>query len=227
MKLVTFNDIFTKEPKTPSIVLVEGAAGTLKSALCFSLMIDSLKDDEEACGLYLTFEQNWTSHLQNMESLGFKHPENLLHSDYNIMRKQFGNEEIDIKIFDSIMSILEAIYSEKKDKFKIFTLDSLNALYSIMPKEYLESATASFFNRLRELDIVSLLIYEKSLTLPQTTNRERFLADGIISLGIMHGKGDVVRYLQPLKLASSEHSLKKRHLHASKDGIALLGSVYR
>ena len=227
MKLITFKDIFSIMPEPPSIILVEGAAGTLKSALCFSMMIDMMQNNKDSTGLYLTFEQNWKSHLQNMDSLGLEPPANLLHSDYNIMRKEFGSEEIDIKVFDSIMEILISMNREMGDNFKIFTLDSLNALYSIMPEKYIESATLSFFNRLRELNIITLLIYEESPDHPIKSNRERFLADGIISLGIMQSKGDVIRYLQPLKLTSAEHSLKKKHLLATKDGLSLLGAVYR
>jgi len=227
MKLISFEDIFSIQPPTPSIILVEGTAGTLKSALCFSLMINMLNKNNDKCGLYLTMEQNWQSHLKNMKSLGMSAPENLLVSDYNIMRKEFRDEETRINIFDSIISMVEATKMEKGDKFRLLALDSQNALYSIMDREYLDSATVSFFNRLRSMNMITLLIYERSKEQFAKSYRERFLADGIISLGIMHSKGDVIRYLQPLKLTGVEHSLKKRHLLANKEGLSLLGAVYK
>ncbi|MCE1247266.1 MAG: hypothetical protein LWY06_11530 [Firmicutes bacterium] len=226
MKLISFRDVFTADPEQSSIILVEGAAGTLKSALCFSLMLETLKDKEDA-GLYLTFEQTWESHLRNMKSLGLESPENLLVSDYNFMRKEFRDEEMNINIFDSILGMVEALKSEKKDHFKIFALDSLNALYSILSHDNLENAKISFFRRLKSLGVITLLIFEKTTEQDRKNLRERFLADGIISLGIMHNKGDVVRYLQPVKLTSSEHSLKRRQMAAKSDGLALLGPFYR
>lgn len=226
MKTISFRDIFSATPEVPSVILVEGAAGTLKSALCFSLMIDILKDPE-LCGLYLTFEQNWQSHLQNMQSLGMVPPPNLLVSDYNIMRKEFRDEEVQVNFFDSILAMLHATKLEKREKLRIFTLDSLNAIYSISEENAIEEAKISFFKRLKNIDVITLLIFEKIPDQKKIKLKERFLADGIISLGIMYSKDDVVRYLQPVKLTTSEHSLNKRHLFANRDGLSLLGPVYR
>ncbi|MCD4782212.1 MAG: hypothetical protein K8T10_00125 [Candidatus Eremiobacteraeota bacterium] len=226
MKPITFKDIFSVDPVKSSLFLVEGSAGTLKSALCFSLMLDILKDKENF-GLYLTFEQPWQSHLNNMKSLGLANPENLLVSDYNIMRKAMPDEETCVNMFDSILEMLKSIKSEKKEKFRIFTLDSLNAIYSITDTEYLKSSILSFFRKLKELDIISLVIFERASENIEGEFRERFLADGIISLGIIRSRGNVVRYLQPIKYAWSSHSLKKRQLVASDEGLSILGAVYR
>jgi len=226
MKLITFNDIFSVDPAKSAILLVEGASGTLKSAICFSIMLDILKN-ENNFGLYLTFEQPWQSHLNNMKSLGLSNPENLLVSDYNIMRKEIPDEETGVNIFDSILEMLKSIKSEKGERFRVFAIDSLNAIYSIADNEYLKSSTLMFFKRLKKLDIISLIIFEKASEKMEGNFRERFLADGIISLGIMRSRGNVLRYLQPLKYAWSSHSLKKRQLVADDDGLSILGAVYR
>lgn len=226
MKLIAFEDIFPVDPVKSPLFLIEGSAGTLKSALCFSLMLDILKDKENF-GLYLTFEQPWQSHINNMRSLGLSDPENLLVSDYNIMRKVIPEEETGVNIFDSILEMLKSIKSEKKEKFRIFALDSLNAIYSIVDPEYLKSSILTFFKKLKKLDIISLVIFERTSEKIEGEFRERFLADGIISLGIMRSRGNVVRYLQPLKYAWASHSLKKRHLVAGDEGLSILGAVYR
>lgn len=226
MKLVNFQEIFSTEVQPPSVILVEGVAGTLKSALCFSLMLHELQDPAKH-GLYITFEQTWDSHLVNMKSLGLETADNLLSLDYNIMRREFKNSETNVKIFDSILGMLESLIQEKKDGFRIFALDSLNALYSVMDPKEIEYSLAGFFRKLRELNIISLIIFEKSEAYHLGKLRERFMADGIISLGIQKNRGDVVRYLQPLKFNAADHSLKKRCLEASDNGLALLGPVYR
>ena len=86
MKLITFEDIFSGPVDPPSIVLIEGEAGTLKSSICFSLMLDLLKNPENT-GLYITLEQTWESHLVNMKSLGLKPLENLLSLDFKSLGK--------------------------------------------------------------------------------------------------------------------------------------------
>ncbi|MFP4496920.1 MAG: RAD55 family ATPase [Vulcanimicrobiota bacterium] len=226
MKLINLEDIFSNIVEPPAVVLVEGQAGTLKSALCFSTMLDILKNPDDS-GLYLTFEQTWESHLRNMNSLGMEARENLMPLDYNIMRKETGINERDINIFDSITNILESVKTEKKEGFKIFALDSLNALYSITDEKALPYVIMPFFKKLRELDLISLIIFEKSVDKPDSCYREKFLADGIISLGLQKEMGEVSRFLQVLKYSKAAHSLKRKNLIASSKGLSLLGTVYR
>lgn len=226
MRLINFDEIFSAPLEPPAIILVEGESGTLKSTLCFDLMLDVLKDPNK-CGLYMTFEQTWKSHLSNMQSMGFDPPDRLYSVDYNIMRKEMGAEEIQVSIFNSILGMIESLDKEKKGCLKIFALDSLNAVYSIVNPDFLEVSLISFFTRLREYNMISLIINEKTCCEPQSQQRVRFLSDGIISLGILRNKGEAVRYLQTLKFAPGEHSLKRRHLVTNKDGISLLGPVYR
>ena len=123
--------------------------------------------------------------------------------------------------------MITSLEKEKKDRLKIFVLDSLNAAYSIMDRKFIEYSLAPFFKKLKEHNFISLIIYEKSMENSKPKLRERFLADGIISLGIQRYRGEVLRFLQLLKFSSDDHSLKRRRLVASKDGISLLGPVYR
>lgn len=226
MNLITFEDIFSSAVEPPAIVLVEGEAGTLKSTLCFSLMLDILAGSDDF-GLYMTFEQTWQSHRTNMASLGYIPPDRLLSVDYNIMRKDMNLQDTQVNIFNSILEMVGALDREKEGRLRIFALDSLNAVYSISDPAFLEYSLVPFFRQLRKHNMVSLIIHEKASADSDHRLRERFLADGIISLGILRHQGDVVRYLQTLKFASGEHSLKRRHLTAQKNGLALMGNVYR
>lgn len=226
MNLITFEEIFSSPVEPPAVVLVEGEAGTLKSTLCFSLMLDLLGRSDDI-GLYMTFEQTWQSHRTNMASLGYIPPDRLLSVDYNIMRKETSLQDARVNIFTSILEMVETLDREKEGKLRIFALDSLNAVYSISDQAFLEYSLVPFFRQLRKHNMISLIIHEK--TSPDNSNRlrERFLADGIISLGILRHQGDVVRYLQALKFASGEHSLKRRHMMTQKNGLTLMGNVYR
>jgi KaiC/GvpD/RAD55 family RecA-like ATPase len=163
----------------------------------------------------------------NMDSLGLIPAENLLSADFNIMRKEFKGGETSIRIFDSILEIISSLNQEKEGNLTIFALDSLNAIYSILPQDMVESSLIPFFKKLRQHNIVSLIIHERTNEQPAGLMRERYLADGIISLGVQHQRGEMIRYLQPLKFTYGEHSLKKLQLVAGTDGLSLLGPVYR
>lgn len=223
MNTISFKDIFLSDVKPPATLLIEGSAGTLKSTLCFSLMVNYLKN-RDLWGLYTTFEQSWESHLLNMNSLGLKPSKNILSLDYNIMRKDFPDIEENLKIFDSILEILKSLKEEKGDKFQIFALDSLNAIYSIMDKKLIEFSLFSFFKKLKQLNLISLLIYEGG---EKRGLKERFLADGIISLGIQRYRGEVIRYLRVSKYKFGKHSLRRKQIVANNNGIFLLGDLYQ
>lgn len=224
MKLIKFKDIFSSPVKPPAIILVRGAAGTMKSALCSSLMLDILQDKNNY-GLYITLEQTWESHLENMSSMGLLPPGNLLSLDYNIMRREMGDPE-NFRVFDSIISILESLKKEKGDALKIFALDSLNAAYSIMNQRIIEYSILPFFRMLKKQNLISLIIFEETEYVRSPYFRERFLADGIISLGIQRRHNDVIRFLKLLKYKAADHTLKRRQLVAGKDGLSLVGPVY-
>ena len=227
MNLISLKDIFSIDVEPPAIILVEGEAGTLKSTLCFGLMLEWLSRQSDCHSLYMTFEQTWQSHITNMKSMGYEPPGTLHSVDYNIMRKEMAFQEGAVNVFNSITGMIEALYHEKKGKLGLFALDSLNAVYSIAEPQLLESSLSPFFRKLREYNMVSLIINESQPEEKCTRMRERFLADGVVSLGILRNQGDVSRYLQALKFSQGEHSLRRRQLVLGRDGLKIQGEVYR
>src|SRR5881398_227659 len=117
----------------PKVILVTGPPGSMKTSFCYTLMSRYLKDTGEF-GLYTTLEETVQSHLRNMESLGVELSMNMQISDFTDLR------EIDAVVgpedqTDYLAFIERMIVHYRKvhgHKFKIFTLDSLGALYSLM-----------------------------------------------------------------------------------------------
>ncbi len=227
MNQISLKDIFSADVTPPAIILVEGEAGTLKSTLCFGMMLNLLAHCPDSHGLYMTFEQTWQSHVSNMISMGYQPPGSLHSVDYNIMRKEAALQQDAVNVFTSITGMIDALYNEKKGNLSIFALDSLNAVYSIAEPQLLESSLIPFFRKLREYNMISLIINECQMDENNSHMRERFLADGIVSLGILRRQGEVSRYLQALKFSQGEHSLRRRQVVLGRDGIKIQGEVYR
>ena len=61
------NNVFETDIPPNSVVLVTGAAGTLKSGFTFQLLSNYLEAQDEY-GLYITLEQSKENHLHNMSS---------------------------------------------------------------------------------------------------------------------------------------------------------------
>ena len=210
-----------------SLILVTGAEGTLKSSLVFSMISNHLAAHGDH-GLYVTLEQSKESHLLNMNSLGIKKRDGLHIFDYQDMRREWKDREPDlIQMTNEVIDF----YKDKYDDLTLFSLDSLNALYSYSGEDNLRNKIYHFFLNLRDKDLTSFLIMEsppsRMAGLLSDFNRpERFLADGIIELGIIEGKGGVKRYIQILKMRAAKHAMEKHQITIETDGIQILGPIY-
>ena len=207
-----------------SIVVVTGAEGTLKSSVVFKLVSSALAASGEH-GLYLTLDQSKESHFENMESLGLEKSESLHVFDYHDVRREWKDRELDmIRITEEIIDF----YKEKYDNLALFALDSLESLYSLSEKAHMRKSMYQLFSKLRDDDLTSFLIVEapRSEILVNRRRPEHFLADGVIELGIIEGKGGIKRYIQIPKMRATKHALDKHQLLVDEDGIHVLGSIY-
>jgi KaiC/GvpD/RAD55 family RecA-like ATPase len=215
------NDVFETDIPKNSVVLVTGAAGTLKSGFTFQLLSNYLEEQDEY-GLYITFEQSKENHLLNMESMGIK-LSNKLHisdfSDYRVMYDDFSEDLINI-LEENIIQFKEHI----GEKCTCIAVDSLGALYSLLDDEPhdLRKKMYKFLETLRREKLTTFLILEeekKSDMSDPSTGMEGYLADGIIELGL-HLKGNVAnRYMRVRKMRATAHSMEPWILAVSENGL--------
>jgi len=221
------DNLLMNEIPAGSVILVNGAEGTLKSGLVFSMLSNHIAVTGDH-GLYVSLEQTKASHLQNMDSLGIKKERSLHIFDYQDMREEWIDRELDfIKMTEEVIDF----YKNKYGNLTIFALDSLNALYSISDDAHLRNNMYHFFLSLREEGLTSFLIMESPLSklMGQFTEwhqPERFLADGTIELGMIEGNGVVKRYIQILKMRSTRHAMEKHQLVIDENGLNILGPIY-
>ena len=220
-------NLLMNEIPAGSVILVNGAEGTLKSGLVFSMLSNHITVTGEH-GLYVSLEQTKGSHLQNMNSLRIKKVDGLHIFDYQDMREEWIDRELD---FNTMTEEVIDFYKNKFDNLKVFALDSLNALYSISDDAHLRKKMYHFFLSLRKEGLTSFLIMESpqsrlSAQFTEWHQPERFLADGTIELGMVEVNGVVKRYIQILKMRATRHAMEKHQITIDENGLNILGPIY-
>jgi KaiC/GvpD/RAD55 family RecA-like ATPase len=223
--------VFKNDIERPKVILVTGPPGSMKTSFCYSLMSNYLRNKNEF-GLYATLEETSESHLHNMESMGVKLSAKMQISDMTDLREIDQIDEVigDTAQTDYVLFIEKMIQRFRRthgDKFSIFVLDSLGALYSLMENsQEMRKKMFYFFKMLRDNNLVTFIIMERSLTgESQLLGNEGFLADGIVMLGLDRPRGTLVRYLQVEKMRAAEHSMEKHAIQVGKSGMTVLGPL--
>jgi KaiC/GvpD/RAD55 family RecA-like ATPase len=215
------NEVFETDIPKNSVVLVTGAAGTLKSGFTFQVLSNFLEQQDEY-GLYITFEQSKENHLQNMDSMGITLSKKLHISDFSDYRVVYDD------FSDDFLTILEEnilqFKKKTREKCTCVAIDSLGALYSLLNVEAqdIRKKMYKMLETLRRENLTIFLILEEeklSGISDPSTGMEGYLADGIIELGL-HLKGNVAnRYLRVRKMRSASHSMEPWILAVSENGL--------
>ena len=208
-----------------------GSPGGFKSAFSHNLFSNYLANNPDDFGVYLTLEETTESHLRNMKSLGIKLPENLMISDHTDIRKQFESKDVEHPDYlNMIQATIEYFKTEKGDNFKLFALDSLTALYSLIDIDNLRVQLYNFFKELRTKNLTSFVIVEKpefgEIPAFGVDGSVSFLVDGIITTGEVEVQQDVMIYLQVKKMRATIHSRKKHIMEVGQDGLNILGPIF-
>ena len=223
--------VFKNDIERPKVVLVTGPPGSMKTTFCYTLMSQYLRDKNEF-GLYTTLEEAVDSHLKNMESVGAKLSMKMQISDLTDLREIDQIDEVigqdtqtDYVLF--IEKMIQRFRKTHGEKFSVFVLDSLGALYSLMEDvKDMRKKMFYFFKMLRDNNLTCFIIMERSLTgESQLLGNEGFLADGIMLLGLDRQRGKLVRFLQIEKMRAAEHSMERHAIEVGKGGIQVLGPL--
>src|SRR2546425_457945 len=191
-----------------NVVLIEGAAGTMKSSLGFSIIVQNAVQ-EELHGLYLSLEERASSLLKQMGGLGLplKVPKgSLVVLDPRTAKNLFAEKT------DWLASLQAAIRSIKEQRgLDLIVIDSLEALEVLAKFKDRRREMYRLFEWLRDLGVTSFLVTERPDWLIaghvlQGRWDEDFLADGVIHLR-MHFVTDLTaqRRLRVVKMRGTKH----------------------
>ncbi len=221
--------VFETDVEPPKVILVTGPPGSMKTSFCYSIMTNYVENTGQF-GLYTTLEETVDSHLNNMESLGIDLSLNMQISDITDLREidKIVDEDEATNYVDFLERMLRHFKEEKGDQFKVFALDSLGALYSLMEhEEDMRKKMFYFFKNLRDMDLYSFVVMERTLGgEANLLGNEGFLVDGVIMLGMDRNRGELTRYLQVEKMRACKHSMEKHALEVGENGLKVLGTVF-
>lgn len=218
--------IFRSDIEAPKIILVTGPPGSMKTSFCYSVMSNYLEKADEV-GLYVTLEETSSSHVNNMRSLGIEASPNMEISDITDLREldEVIDEEKPTDYIQFIEQTVEYYKQKHGERFTVFTLDSLGALYSLMESSAnMRKKMFYFFKTLRDQNLVCFIVMERSRGAPSDLmGNEGFLVDGIIELGLDRTRGKLARFIRVEKMRACKHSMEKHTVEVGEKGLTILG----
>ena len=219
------DQIFETDIQPPMVILITGPPGSMKSTFVQAIM-SSYLDLTGEFGLYATLEETVTSTLRNIESVGIDLSLNLQITDFTELRRT-GEESLDYLQFT--MDMVSHFKKKIGKRFTTFALDSIGALYSLMPipQEEMRKRMFHFFTYLRDHNLTSFMILEQDLNGSiLSMGSEGFLADGIVFLGLKRSKGRLRRFIQVEKMRGTKHSMEMYAMEPREgEGLVIIGPM--
>jgi circadian clock protein KaiC len=190
------------------LVLIEGAPGTMKSSLAFSILLHNAARDGLHC-LYLSLEERASSLLQQMGSIGLKL--NVPKGSLIVLDPRTATDMIGEK-GDWVRALEDGIQSIKEKRgLDLIVIDSLEALEVLAKFKDRRREMYRLFEWLRDLAVTSFVVTERPDWLIaghvlQGRWDEDFLADAVIQLRI-HLVSDLEaqRRLRIVKMRGAKH----------------------
>jgi len=211
------------------LVLVHGSAGTMKSSLCFNILYNEAILNNKT-SLYISLEQSYQSIIKNIVNMGYDLKKvNIIHIDdltnFGALIKQVkkgqGNIIItdiacirkqvkDVKVSEnrSWLNVAKNIILRVKKEISLdlLTFDSLRALYTVSTFENPRLELFYFFEFLRDLNVTSLMVSERSYNESSDSlvyDNEAFLSDGIIDLRLTPFRRNIIREIKIDKMRAT------------------------
>jgi len=184
------------------LVLFNGAPGTMKSTLTYTILHRAAMNGTP--GLYLSIEQSKRSILRQMERMGM--PADAVKGVLKVADIKGLKEEMADQEGNWREIILQYIKKEQKAMgFKMFVLDSLESFKAMTEHSFARQDLKDLFDWFKSLGITVLVISENvSDEYDESNQGEAYLSDGIMEL-LMREMGDsrVQRWIRCVKMRGS------------------------
>jgi len=219
--------IFSEFPDSCTI-LVEGDTGVLKTTFVMECIKTYLNANNDCISLYVSLKEDGGFFRKNTALKQLIDQDRLHIIDYEGLMECLSSSIVKRNIFEGISSIVSSYKKKYGERLSTIAIDPVNMLENNINKDDVRRVLFHFFSRLNELKTKNWIVMESygrmnnlGATLPY-----HFLADGIISLGMMETLDNVIRYLEIIKMRGVSHSLKKFQISYKRDGIKILGAIH-
>ena len=211
-----------------STVLMVGSSGSGKTTLCMQFLINGARKGER--GVFFTITEPLFKLTKNMEGFSF-YDKKLIESgmvnliDLRIISERLGldTEKYTVEDAAALLDVLKDIADELN--VKRLVIDSITALcYRLQTKEMIRDFIFKLGSSLATMKCTTFLTSEVPPRVFQYSQYgiEEFIADGIIFLGDVERKGDLIRTFQMIKMRGMAHSRTKFAMNiSSKNGVEL------
>jgi circadian clock protein KaiC len=204
-------------------VLVTGCSGSGKTTLCMQYLFNGAQNGER--GVFFTITEPLFKLTKNLE--GFRYyDKKLIESgmvniiDLRIISERLGldAEKYSVEDAGALLDILKDI-ADELDVNRL-VIDSITALcYRLQTREMIRDFIFKLGTSLAAMNCTTFLTSEVP---PQTYKFsqyeiEEFISDGIIFMGDIQRKGDLIRTLQVVKMRGTAHSRAKFALNISSE----------
>ena len=213
---------------TGSTVLISGGSGVGKTTLSMQFLINGIENGER--GVFFTATES-VPKLKKFQGVYDYFTEDLIKSGnlsvidlwsisdrLGLNSEAYNLEEINI-LFEVIRDITKELDAKR------LIIDSITSLcYRIQTREAIRDFLFKLGASLTALDCTTFLTSEIPPKIFQYSQYEieEFIADGIIFLGDVERKGDLIRTLQVIKMRGTSHGRSRFALSmSSKNGIEL------
>ena len=206
-------------------VLLSGPCGSGKSILAMQFIYNGIKQENEP-GLYVSFEEEKQSIIENMATLGFNLEELEKKKKLMIVGGEAGKLDYFMqKVGARTDNIIEEIREIVKDnKIKRVVIDSVSILTLLCNNDEERRRTLTkLASTLSELGCTSLLISEtKEGTLDLSRHGiEEFIVDGVIALFQLRQGDKFIPGIVVRKMRGTDHERGIRLFKITKNGIVV------
>ncbi|MEA2055920.1 MAG: ATPase domain-containing protein [Candidatus Thermoplasmatota archaeon] len=211
-----------------STVLMVGSSGSGKTTFCMQALINGARMGER--GVFFTITEPLFKLTKNMEGFDF-YDKKLIESgmvniiDLRIIGERLGldTEKYTVEDASALLDILRDIAGELN--VKRLVIDSITALcYRLQSKEMIRDFIFKLGSSLAAMKCTTFLTSEVPPRTFQYSQYgiEEFISDGIVFLGDIERKGDLIRTFQLIKMRGAAHSRVKSAMSiSSKNGVEL------
>lgn len=209
-------------------VLITGSVGTGKTSLCLEFLVHGALYGEHS--LYLSVTESTDKLLKNIIPYDFFEErlmrEGRLHFlDIPVIYDRLGLDKPEFD-YEEIHILVDAIVGVVKElKIKRLVVDSITSVsYRLKSEEIIREFVLKLGSILSGTGCTTLLVAEIAPTMERysTYGVEEAIADGIVVMGNLERRGDLLRTLQVVKMRGTMHSRAKYVLDLTTTGVLLV-----
>ena len=213
---------------TGSTVLITGASGVGKTTTCMQFLTNGIELGEK--GVFFTTTESISKLVQHLKGYNF-FDKNLIESGklsiidlrtisnrLGLVTERYTPEDINV-LFEVVRDITKELDAKR------LVIDSITSLcYRLQTKEMIRDFIFRLTTSLATINCTTILTSEVPPRVFQYSQYgiEEFVADGIMFLGDIERKGDLIRTFQLIKMRGTAHGRTKFAMSlSSKKGVEL------